>query len=319
MLKQARSSHFLSSILSSNVPRSNSVLGCVPRLSALQRYGVEVQRWMNQPPVRRRLRKQLARYNQLCASLETLRQTESAIEAFARFEGEVGTGGHFLALYGVLQALVLQQDAVCHLQEALGDASKSVITNRQLQSVRSIRNWSVGHPTKVDRRDSLSHHKIRRARLGKGFELVSAFDDGRQQYAYVSIADLVRTQKLALGRLLRKMILVLREIDLRKQVEIERRSDYRQGRTSAPTSHVKNAEPPKRATVPSRLHKQTHKVLQPDRRGNERRRVERATSSDRRRSAGRIPPPVQHLRGSPAIRHFTPRAAITGSNLRRLA
>src|SRR5512138_3415632 len=175
---------------------------------------------MNQPSVRRRLRKQLARYNQLCASLETLRQTESAIEAFARFEGEVGSGGHFLALYGVLQALVLQQDAVCHMQEALGDASKSVIANRQLQNVRSIRNWSVGHPTKGDRRDSLSRHKIRRARLGQGFELVSAFDDGRQQYSYVSIADLVRTQKLALGRLLRKMILVLRHIDLHKEVEI---------------------------------------------------------------------------------------------------
>ena len=271
---------------------------------------------MNQPSVRRRLRKQLARYNQLCASLETLRQTESAIEAFARFEGEIGTGGHFLALYGVLQALVLQQDAVCHLQEALGDASKGVITNRQLQNVRSIRNWSVGHPTKVDRRDSLSHHKIRRARLGKGFELVSAFDDGRQQYAYVSIADLVRTQKLALGRLLRKMILVLRDIDLRKQVEIERRSDYRQPNGSVPKSEVRHSVPSRRAAVPSRLHKQAHRVEKPDRR-----LVERTSEGDRRRPAVQSLLPEQHPRhdsGATPIRHFTPRAAIK-SNLRRLA
>jgi len=277
---------------------------------------------MNQPSVRRRLRKQLARYNQLCASLETLRQTESAIEAFARFEGEVGSGGHFLALYGVLQALVLQQDAVCHLQEALGDASKGVITNRQLQNVRSIRNWSVGHPTKVDRRDSLSHHKIRRARLGKGFELVSAFDDGRQQYAYVSIADLVRTQKLALGRLLRKMILVLRQIDLRKEVEIERRSDYRQPKSSVPQSQTKHVAPPKRAAVPSRLHKHTQKAILPDRRQNDRRKVSRISGGDRRRSASRVPVPMQAPhRASPTapVRQFAPRGSITRPNSRRIA
>jgi len=277
---------------------------------------------MNQPSVRRRLRKQLARYNQLCASLETLRQTESAIEAFARFEGEVGSGGHFLALYGVLQALVLQQDAVCHLQEALGDASKGVITNRQLQNVRSIRNWSVGHPTKVDRRDSLSHHKIRRARLGKGFELVSAFDDGRQQYAYVSIADLVRTQKLALGRLLRKMILVLRQIDLRKEVEIERRSDYRQPKSSVPQSQTKHVAPPKRAAVPSRLHKHTQKAILPDRRQNDRRKVSRISGGDRRRSASRVPVPMQAPhRASPTapVRQFAPRGGIVRPNSRRVA
>ncbi len=272
---------------------------------------------MNQPPVRRRLQKQLARYNQLCASIETLRQTESAIEAFARFEGEVGSGGHFLALYGVLQALVLQQDAVCHLQEALGDPRKSVITNRQLQNVRSIRNWSVGHPTKVDRRDSLSHHKIRRARLGKGFELVSAFDDGRQQYAYVSIAELVRTQKLALGRLLRGMLPALRHIDLRKEVEIERRSDYRQ--------------PKKIEASPRRLpqHNATarHSAInsseqsRSDRRKTERRKLQRISGSDRRNSL-KTPVVGKRTRHAPVaatIRYFTPRATFARTSLRRSA
>jgi len=296
----------------------------VSRLSALQRYSLEVQRWMNQPPVRRQLRKQLARYNQLCASIETIRQTESAIEAFARFEGEVGSGGHFLALYGVLQALVLQQDAVCNMQEALGDASKTVIANRQLQNVRSIRNWSVGHPTKVDRRDSLSHHKIRRARLGKGFELVSAFDDGRQQYSYVSIADLVRTQKLALGRLLRKMIVVLRHIDLKKQVEIERRSDYRVAKetASARQSHHPNYPPAKRAAVPSRTHPHSAKAARADRRQTERRKSSRHATGDRRSSAAKPHGvPVQHGRSQlvAPVRHFTPRATLTGSPVRRTA
>jgi hypothetical protein len=249
---------------------------------------LEVQRWMNQPPVRRRLRTQVARYNQLCSCIDTLRQTESAVEAFARFEGEIGSGGHFLALYGVLQALVLQQDAVCHLQEALGDVSKSVISNRQLQNVRTIRNWSVGHPTKVDRRDSLSHHKIRRPRLGRGFELVSAFDDGRQQYAYVSIADLVRTQKLALGRLLRKMILLLESIDLRKQVELERRNEYRQPKKTTlrtTPAHAHHQRLSKRAAMPSKLHHQVEKKARPDRRARDRRKVQRSAANDRRRTA----------------------------------
>ncbi len=233
---------------------------------------------MSRPPVQRRLRKQISRYNQLCSCLETLRQTEAAVDAFARFDGEIGTGGHFLALYGVLQALVLQQDAVCHLQEALGDSSKSVISNRRLQDVRTIRNWAVGHPTKVDRRDTLSHHKIRRPSLGRGFELVSAFDDGRHQYTFVSIADLIRTQKLSLGRLLRRMILVLHHIDLRKEIEIERRNDYAKPHSTAikrlPHSHPHLSS---LTTTPK-------KNVRSDRRKTERRKISRLSGTDRRKS-----------------------------------
>jgi hypothetical protein len=120
------------------------------------------------------------------------------------------------------------------------------------------------------------------------------------------------------------MILVLRDIDLRKQIEIERRSDYRQAKGSPPQPEVKHAAPSKRVGVPSRLHKQAHKglVTPPDRRQNDRRRVERTNVGDRRRSGSRVPAPVQIPRQettSTPIRHFTPRAAITKSNLRRLA
>jgi hypothetical protein len=253
---------------------------------------------MNRPPVRRRLRTQIARYNQLCSSLETLRQTEAAVEAFARFEGEIGSGGHFLALYGVLQALVLQQDAVCHLQEALGDVSKSVISNRQLQDVRTIRNWSVGHPTKVDRRDTLSHHKIRRPRLGRGFELVSAFDDGTHQYRYVSIADLVRTQKLALGRLLRKMLLVLHQIDLTKHVEIERRNSYssphkKQVVKKLAHPHLHHPKPLAKSEQQRSHPSAIAKPAKTDRRKGDRRSLQRLHTSDRRKrtpQAGKVIP-----------------------------
>jgi hypothetical protein len=118
------------------------------------------------------------------------------------------------------------------------------------------------------------------------------------------------------------MILVLRQIDLRKKVEIERRSDYRQPKSSVPQSQTKHVAPPKRAAVPSRLHKYIQKATLPDRRQNDRRKVERISGGDRRRSASRVPVPMQAPhRASPTapVRQFAPRGAITRPNSRRVA
>lgn len=200
---------------------------------------------MGEPRVRRRLKSQVVRYNQLWSSLDTLRQTDMAVESYARHSGEAGTGSHYLALYGLLQALVLQQDAVCHLQEALGEKNSGIVTDNRLQEIRTIRNWSVGHPTKVDRRDTLSHHKIKRAKLGRGFELVSAFDDGRRQFTFISIADLIRRQRLVLGRMLRRVVADLPNFDLSRPAMISRRNEhlYRPKKSAAEEAKTPQAKP----------------------------------------------------------------------------
>jgi len=178
---------------------------------------------MNQPRTARRLRRQLVRWNQLNSCLDTLQHTELAIQAFASHAGELSPGERYLAIYGLLQAMVLQQDAVCNLDEALGGPGNYVVRDEELQEIRKIRNWSVGHPTKADRRDSISHHHIRRVRLGSGFELYSAFDDGRHEFTFVSLAELIAKQRAGLRRILRRIVRELHAADIRTPVVIRRR------------------------------------------------------------------------------------------------
>jgi hypothetical protein len=57
---------------------------------------------------------------QASASCEVIRQTDHCLTAFLSREPETSAGERYLAVYGVLQALFVQQDAVRHLFEALG-------------------------------------------------------------------------------------------------------------------------------------------------------------------------------------------------------
>ncbi len=191
--------------------------------STIHKYAERVRSWMNQPQTARRLRRQLVRWNQLNSCLDTLQHTELAIQAFASHAGGLSPGERYLAIYGLLQAMVLQQDAVCNLDEALGGPGDYVVRDERLQEIRKIRNWSVGHPTKADRRDSISHHHIRRARLGSGFELYSAFDDGRHEFTFVSLAELIAKQRAGLRRILRRIVRELHAANIRTPVVIRRR------------------------------------------------------------------------------------------------
>jgi hypothetical protein len=163
----------------------------------------------------KKLRRNLPRWNQFRSSLTAIRQTHRAIEAYNRSNGELSDDQRYLAIYGLLQALVVQQDAMCHLAEALGTQPVLMNRHKRLEEIRNIRNWTVGHPTKIDRYDTHSHHAIKRPQLGRGgFSLYSAFDDGREQYTYVPLLQLARLQRRVVSRLLRD---VLRELNTRRQ------------------------------------------------------------------------------------------------------
>lgn len=163
----------------------------------------------------KKLRHSLARWNQFRSSLDAIRQTHRAIEAYNHSNGDLTEDQRYLAIYGLLQALVVQQDAMCHLAESLQTRPVHMNRHKRLEEIRNIRNWTVGHPTKVDRFDTHSHHAIQRPQLGRGgFSLYSAFDDGREQYTYVPLVQLARLQRRVVSRLLRDM---LRELNSRER------------------------------------------------------------------------------------------------------
>lgn len=94
---------------------------------------------------------------QLTASMDTLEDAQQAIDAFFEDSSAFASddaalvGQKYLRLYGLLQAMFLQQDAVTNMLEAvdLGRDPISELEHEHLKHVRTIRNASVGHPTKL--------------------------------------------------------------------------------------------------------------------------------------------------------------------------
>ncbi len=188
----------------------------------------DLESWMDQPRHHRQLRRDIGRWNQMLSSLQALKQTNLAVTAFQKHGVKLSEGERFLAIYGLLQALVLQQDALCHLAEALKTTPVRLNRHRRLEEIRNIRNWSVGHPTKADRGPALSHHAIARPKLGRGgFSLHSSFDDGRFQYMYVPLPQLARLQRRVISALLRNMLNELKAEVPMKRVKRRRHKPFR--------------------------------------------------------------------------------------------
>src|SRR5467141_3778716 len=74
---------------------------------------------VNAPRKQVALLKERSRWLQLCSSLDVIGDTELALEAHMCEVLPEGWGTSYLIVYGALQALFLQQDALFHLAEAL--------------------------------------------------------------------------------------------------------------------------------------------------------------------------------------------------------
>src|SRR5918999_92257 len=85
-------------------------------------------------------------WNRLTSSLDVLGDTELAFDAYLEHLHEPATTGElYILLYGVLQALFIQQDAVENMMESLG---LRYALHPILEAIREARNDSTGHPTK---------------------------------------------------------------------------------------------------------------------------------------------------------------------------
>ncbi|MDP2328787.1 MAG: hypothetical protein Q8M79_11965 [Dehalococcoidia bacterium] len=84
-------------------------------------------------------------------------------------EAERRNGRTYLLVYGVLQALFLQQDAVSTIRTSVGLGPEWMPAN--LKTLREIRNDSVGHPQK--RNDGSAHFIVRSLMSPKAFQLYS--------------------------------------------------------------------------------------------------------------------------------------------------
>ena len=162
-----------------------------------------IRGFINRTPKQHALLKDSKAWNQLCSSLDVIGDTDLAFEAYDKAPPTDDAGATYLLVYGVLQALVLQQDAVRSLAEAL---DLKYDPDPSLRDIREVRHASVGHPTK--RLGQARAHFISRISMTKtGFQLLTVYPDhGPAQFKGVSIHGLIATQRSQLWAIMNQVV-----------------------------------------------------------------------------------------------------------------
>ncbi len=131
-------------------------------------------------------------WNQICSSLDVIGDTIYAIGSYEASEFPEDSGLQYIYTYGLLQSLFLQQDALRHLSEAFDIKLNPSPT---LMEIRSIRNASIGHPTKQNQKGERFYNYISRMSLSKhGFDLLQHSEHRNFDMINVDISAMVRKQ-----------------------------------------------------------------------------------------------------------------------------
>jgi hypothetical protein len=111
---------------------------------------------VNEPRLQQRLMKNRSEWGQLCSAMDIIEDTSMAVTSYCSQPDARDKGRLYLQTYGVLQALVMQQDAVFDLCKVMGSTrAKGIFPG--LENVRSTRITVTGHPTKKQRSGSGPH------------------------------------------------------------------------------------------------------------------------------------------------------------------
>lgn len=113
-------------------------------------------------------------WHQLCAALDTVDDTEEAKRAYLSGDFPANCGEQYLRIYGILQALYVQQDSLHNLINAVHPTT-TIKVKDLLKDGRLARHRSVGHPTHTGPRGGpFSTNAIVRNSIRKeGFQLLS--------------------------------------------------------------------------------------------------------------------------------------------------
>lgn len=82
-------------------------------------------------------------WSKLWTSFDNIHDCQRAIDRF-----KVGDTGK-LGIFGLLQAMAVQQDAIKHIEEAVGLSPTKLLDLPLLKEIRDVRDETTGHPTKT--------------------------------------------------------------------------------------------------------------------------------------------------------------------------
>jgi hypothetical protein len=192
----------------------------LPHMSTISELEGQIRDFINNPRKQHILLQDRAEWNKLCSSLDVIGDTELAIAAYIEDIHAPATDGQkYLILYGILQMLFVQQDAVKHMAEALGLQYED---DPLLSHIRELRNDSIGHPTKRGQGKGKSFNFITRISMSRsGFTLMTTYPDKDPVFTHVNVPQLIHDQRETLRKAL------IEAIERLKSEEMEHRKKHR--------------------------------------------------------------------------------------------
>jgi hypothetical protein len=134
---------------------------------------------------------------------DTLLDVETALFSFEHLEWPNDLGQSYLLTYGILQALVIQQDAAKWICEVFGTPfNRSLFP--ELQQARELRVRTAGHPARHGpRRPNASTFLVRQIFSRERAVVVTIFDEeNRWEHQEINLLQLYKDQQAAIEKIL---------------------------------------------------------------------------------------------------------------------
>jgi hypothetical protein len=171
---------------------------------------------------------------ELCVSMDVIEDTYLACEAYKSLRETKDKGTIYLVIYGVMQCLFVQQDALQSLCEAVAYPFR-IRDVSVFKDARRFRNVSVGHPVNSKRADrDFPHNFMIQVRMTPSSFDLHSHGKEKTRLSKVELAKLVGQQEREVRGVLQKVVIAMkeREIEHRKKfrskklVDVIRQSDY---------------------------------------------------------------------------------------------
>lgn len=163
----------------------------------------------------------IADWNRLCSALDVVGDTELGLASYSTHEPVSDIGVRYLHVYGALQLLQTQQDAVAEICAAL---QIKPAASPKVPLVRELRSSAIGHPTRQQEDNRSKSNFIVRATLSQfGFTLFTVTaGDWPHAERTVNIPKLIELQRDALAKTLSEVISTLDAAEM-KHRELHKR------------------------------------------------------------------------------------------------
>jgi len=156
------------------------------------------------------LSEDIREFDILCSALDAIGDAEEGISSYMEMDDPPDSGSRYIVLYGILQILFVEQDAVSAISKIF---SLNERQSEEIKEIREIRNYNIGHP--VPNLENKPACFISRSEMRlKRFKLMLCWPNKKTEFRAVNVPNLIRRQQHALSTTLRAVIEKLREEEI---------------------------------------------------------------------------------------------------------